>query len=582
MQAQRVVLHTPAFGELNQAHYWRGQPWPAKWVHAPEGWHLPGVVMFCRRFTLSGDKSFRLHVSADERYQLYVDGVCIGRGPTRGDQHHWHYESYDLHLSAGDHVLAVRVWALGHMAPQAQMSFGMGMALATEDAELEPVINTGKADWLVKNVDGYGYQYGASFGGHRFVGPGFVLDANAYSWGCELGEGEGWGPARVGHVAVGETQGNGENYSHHFLTPTPLPMMLEQPIKGVTVRHVSAWEGDDPRHQPMLAGNHQPGAANAWQTLVEGRGSVVVPAGTKLRVLLDLGRYYCAYNRLSFSGGRGAKVELRWSEALFYVPGVSPNIKVEAATGTGTTQRKPFKGDRAAIEGKCSMGSCDRFLPGGEKQRTMEGLWWRCGRFLELVISTADEPVTLHELALLETRYPLENESTFQSDDASLTQIIDIGFRALQMCAHETYMDCPYYEQLMYVGDTRLEVLTTFITSADDRLPRQAVALFDASRLHHGLTQSRYPCRDTQIIGPFALWWVLMVHDRMMWRGEREFIGRMLPGVRGVLEGVRRWVNGDGLLEAMRGWNLVDWVRGWEHGSPPQAQQGTSVSLHLD
>ena len=37
------------------------------------------------------------------------------------------------------------------------------------------------------------------------------------------------------------------------------------------------------------------------------------------------------------------------------------------------------------------------------------------------------------------------------------------------MCAHETYMDCPYYEQMMYVGDTRLEVLTTYAISRDDR-----------------------------------------------------------------------------------------------------------------
>ena len=30
------------------------------------------------------------------------------------------------------------------------------------------------------------------------------------------------------------------------------------------------------------------------------------------------------------------------------------------------------------------------------------------------------------------------------------------------MCAHETYMDCPYYEQLQYGGDTRLEILATY------------------------------------------------------------------------------------------------------------------------
>src|SRR6201995_5293651 len=103
------------------------------------------------------------------------------------------------------------------------------------------------------------------------------------------------------------------------------------------------------------------------------------------------------------------------------------------------------------------------------------------------------------------------------------------------MCSHETYMDCPYYEQLMYVGDTRLQVLTTFATSRDDRLPRKALEVFDFSRAagpngptfpppsppsrearlprkalevfdfsraagHNGLTMARYPTKILQTI----------------------------------------------------------------------------------
>jgi len=74
-----------------------------------------------------------IHVSADERYELFLDGERVGRGPERGDPSHWYYETYQLDLKAGAHVLAARVWSLGPQAPLAQMSVRPGFLLCTED-----------------------------------------------------------------------------------------------------------------------------------------------------------------------------------------------------------------------------------------------------------------------------------------------------------------------------------------------------------------------------------------------------------------------------------------------------------------
>ena len=151
--------------------------------------------------------------------------------------------------------------------------------------------------------------------------------------------------------------------------------------------------------------------------------------------------------------------------------------------------------------------------------------------------------MTLERCGFLETRYPLEMESRFRSSDPRLDAIAPLALRSLQMCAHETYMDCPYYEQMMYVGDTRLEALTTYTISRDDRLPRKALVLFGLSRLPDGLTQARYPGRDVQVIPPFALWWVGMVHDYALWRSDRDFAAALLPGVRAVLDGFLAYVD---------------------------------------
>jgi hypothetical protein len=175
-------------------------------------------------------------------------------------------------------------------------------------------------------------------------------------------------------------------------------------------------------------------------------------------------------------------------------------------------------------------------------------------------------------LKLVETRYPFENESTFESSDAELDKIIGPAYRTLQMCSHETYMDCPYYEQLQYVGDTRIQVLVTYLTSQDDRLPIQALRAFDRSRRKRGITMSRYPSRVRQIIPPFSLWWVTMIKDYALYRGDLSLLKELAPGMRNVCDYFASFIDEDGLLQPTPGWNFIDWVRDWRDGVPPTGQ----------
>jgi hypothetical protein len=156
-----------------------------------------------------------------------------------------------------------------------------------------------------------------------------------------------------------------------------------------------------------------------------------------------------------------------------------------------------------------------------------------------------------------------------------------LGYRTLQMCAHETTMDCPFYEQLQYAGDTRLQCLVAYVTGDDDRLARQALLAFDRSRDPDGLTRSRYPSRVRQTIPPFSLWWVAMVHDFALWRGDLAFVRQLMPGVRSVLDAYRRNVDKDGAFHALEGWNFMDWVPTWRDGAPADAHWGVSGLLNF-
>ena len=98
----------------------------------------------------------------------------------------------------------------------------------------------------------------------------------------------------------------------------------------------------------------------------------------------------------------------------------------------------------------------------------------------------------------------LSLESSLIHPNKRFDKILKMSFRTLQNCTHETYMDCPFYEQLMYVGDARIESLVTYTSTLDGRMPAKAVNMINYSRLENGLNMSCYPYRGKHVIPPFA------------------------------------------------------------------------------
>jgi alpha-L-rhamnosidase len=142
-------------------------------------------------------------------------------------------------------------------------------------------------------------------------------------------------------------------------------------------------------------------------------------------------------------------------------------------------------------------------------------------------------------------------------------------------------MDCPYYEQLQYVGDTRVQSLVSLYTAGDAHLMRNAIELIDSSRTAEGATYSRAPSRLQQYIPPFSLWWIGMLHDYWMYQDDPAFVRRMLPGVRAVLDffGARQKENGS--LRKVPWWNFIDWTKEWAEGVPLTPADGSSAPLDL-
>ena len=120
--------------------------WQGKWIFA-EGETSPRNYYWLARrgFELPANFSeVSIHVTADSRYSLYVNGRYVGFGPVRAFTHRWRYDSYDItpYVKPGANAVGVLVQSFGHSTFQylnarggllAQVECDGGVVAATGD-----------------------------------------------------------------------------------------------------------------------------------------------------------------------------------------------------------------------------------------------------------------------------------------------------------------------------------------------------------------------------------------------------------------------------------------------------------------
>lgn len=523
----------------------------ARWVWTADD-AAPNFAVRRFRGGFTADQPSRVvcHISADSRYLLFWDGRFIGRGPARSDLRHYVYETYTLDAEPGRHTLAALVVSYGRdEGPVAEMHDRGAFLLELQDEGGGVLSATGRDgdDWRVHTDTAYHPAPLTVTDGYYAIGPSETVDGGAipHGWESPSFDGTDWHiPVAIRDAYERERPGDlGDLAGRWRLTPRDIPALRED------LRRFK---------------NASPASPEPWGE----QFPLTVAPHSRREMILEAEAYATGYPVLSMEGGYGANVRLTYAEAL------TKDVK------------KAVRDDRAGTD---VSGFSDTYRPGGGAE-TYSPLHWRAFRFVKLTIETSDTPLTITDCFYLQTGYPWQRRAAFDVDDGppELLAVQDVDFRTLERCTAETFMDCPYYEQLQYVGDTRLQALLSYVTTGDTRLGARAVRLFDWSRLPDGLTTSRYPSSSEQVIPPFSLIWILMVED--LWRyapGEARTVARCLPGCRGVLEWFGRQTNADGLLDGpLPWWNFVDWADGWNenghYGVPPPAAHGLpSATLNL-
>jgi hypothetical protein len=557
--------------------YWIGAPEEAfRAADVPAGRDSNLTAYFRYGFNVSHPGSLKLKISANSRYRLWVNGHSVASGPCKGDKWRQYYDVIDAseHLETGFNCIAVKVISYpayeskteSNEAPMSVMTNGAGPYLMVEGAcrankgKMLADVATGYGDWLVSLDNAVEW---VSFHENFWMGASEKVNGDRLPYGWkELPEPEGsWFKAEQRWLAAGDP--NDALYG----TISPMPL-AERPIPQMyeTKRFFQ-------KEMPLLAADRESLLEPSGLDMLSVKGSmkklsfpslnggeaVSLEPYSRYTAVLDAGELTTGFLMLKMSGGKGSTIRARYSEAYYIIE-----------------NGKAKKGLRDDAEHGVIIGHEDVYLPSG-REETYEPFWFRTFRFVQLEAETGNEPLILEPPAYMETGYPLDAKTTIDSSEPWVNGVWDISLRTLKRCMHETYEDCPYYEQLQYIMDTRSQILFTYMTSGDTRLAKKAMQDYHSSLMPNGLLQSRYPSRHPQVIPTFNIYFIFMAEDYYWQTGEVEHIHEYRSVIDGILEWFHNRIGSNGLIEDLGFWPFVDWVEGWERGVPAAAAKGPAT-----
>jgi hypothetical protein len=520
--------------------------WKALWITASDAnANGYGIYLFRKTIELpTKPNQFIIHVSADNRYKLYINEQLVSLGPARGDLAHWNFETVDIapYLKSGKNIIASQVWNEADVRPEAQISARTGFII-NGNSDAESIINT-NATWLGEKDNSYAPTRFTGRG-YYAAGPGEIQNMSLHpkNWQSIVFDDSKWAKAKT------LFNGTPKNLLGPFGSPNSW-MLVPSSIPQMELR--------DERLVKLVQKN---GNVTIPEGFPNERKAVKIPANSTVQLLLDQSYLTNAYSNMIFSGGKGASISIKYAEALF---------------------NKTSKGNRNEVEGKSFVGRLDSLISDGSTNQTFTSLAYRTYRYIQVQITTKEDDLTINDIYGTFTGYPFKLNATLKSTNSELSKILEIGWRTARLCAAETYMDCPFYEQLQYIGDGRIQALISLYNSGDDRLVKNALNLMDFSRQPEGVTLSRHPSYTPQYIPTFSLWYIGMLQDYARYGSDLAFVKQKLGGVRQIINYFNSYQLEDGSLKNVPQWMFTDWVdnvKEWRAGVGPMSANGTSAVL---
>lgn len=512
-------------------------------------------VYFRRAFDVTGAATASAHVSADGRYQLFVNGQRVGRGPARCSPAWQYVDHFDLtpFLRPGRNVVAALAHSYGRHTAWYELpsweqarAFGCGGFFLQGDVihgdQVIARLDTG-ADW--RCLESAAWRRDVPSGSLGFIE---IYDARLapVGWNEADFDDSAWDAAEALRVP-------GRNYAGDVvpfpvMIPADIPPLMEEPRRAEALVRVAEVR-DAPPAADIAALFQQETPAELSHCRVENAASllqdggcvtITTAPGRSVSLVLDFGQTQPGRVWFDLEGVAGSIVDFAYSERLHD----DGRVQMHA----GIPSFDVYAAHRLILR---------------EGRQTWEAFELSGFRYLQMTVRGCEQPLRIHDVRLNFSAYPVQRRGQFACSDDLLNRIWQVGANTLHHCMLDGYVDCPSREQRQWL-DAYVDSLINYAAFGDPHLAANMLRQVAQSQQPDGLTMMAAPgdfaaLRFTNI-PDFCLYWMLAIDAYLDYVGDLALADELYPTVVKAIGWFERHLNAENLLTNVPHWVFVDWA----------------------
>lgn len=500
----------------------------AHWI-APEG------VKNRRNCHFTAEKEFEvpdvpdslfLDIACESYYLLKINDVVVGRGPARGSNFNYYYDTRQItqYLHKGSNRIFVEVHCMN--VPTGR------------NVPIEPALWVRCGDLVATD----------SSWTCRFADREWPQDAPFYNMQQGLCE---WRDLRftdqaqtLPTVIIPETS----DIFKRKLIANDNPVAVENSCLAMECLYPAfVPQADLEDKQIAVLGDkepHFPVPHGTWAALdkltLGGEHRIEVPEAPDnggFTVIFNFGKLVSGRFELELTAPEGAVADIAHEEELF--------------------QDERLRSDHTATNKTYNLS--DRYILRCGRQTIGNCMFDRGFRMIRITIRNYGQgKVILHRISGIDRRYPLSMRSRFFCSDYQLNRLWEIAFETISGCTTDVITDCPWRERLFFTNDFVVENRSALQLTCDIPMIRHAFRMIFAETDENGIFPCVVPSHRSMMIhhGFPARWgWILScnltlplsVLEYYLYTGDTESIQEWYPVMRKMLATFRGWIK-DGVI----------------------------------